>query len=53
MLWMISYKLEQDVKCIIVCPFIALLNKHYQKMMAFRLHCHKFGDKTMTVSNDI
>lgn len=43
MLWMVPPVLNQDAKCMVVCPFIALLEEQYAKTVAAGLKCHNYS----------
>ncbi|KAG1835871.1 hypothetical protein F4604DRAFT_1944010 [Suillus subluteus] len=43
MLWMVPPALDDDAKCIVVCPFVALLEEQYAKTAATGLRCHNYS----------
>lgn len=43
MLWMVPAVLNKETKCIVVCPFIALLDEQYEKTVAAGLKCHNYS----------
>ncbi|KAG1718527.1 uncharacterized protein EDB91DRAFT_1090004 [Suillus paluster] len=42
MLWMVPPVLDEAEKCIVVCPFVALLQEQYMKTAATGLRCHDY-----------
>ncbi|KAG0696940.1 P-loop containing nucleoside triphosphate hydrolase protein [Suillus ampliporus] len=42
MLWMVPPVLDEAEKCIVVCPYVALLQEQYTKTAATGLHCHDY-----------
>jgi hypothetical protein len=44
MLWMVPAVLNKDTKCIVVCPFVALLDEQYKKTVAAGLKCHNYSE---------
>lgn len=43
MLWMVPPAMDEEVKCIVVCPFVALLEEQYAKAAATGLRCHNYS----------
>ncbi|KAG0692522.1 hypothetical protein DFH29DRAFT_882371 [Suillus ampliporus] len=41
-LWMVPPALDDEVKVIVVCPFVALLDEQYHKTAASGLRCHNY-----------
>jgi hypothetical protein len=42
MLWMVPPVIDEDTKCMVVCPFVALLEEQYTKTVAAGLRCHNY-----------
>ncbi|KAG1837982.1 P-loop containing nucleoside triphosphate hydrolase protein [Suillus subalutaceus] len=51
MLWMVPSVLDEEAKCIVVCPFVALLEEQYAKATATGLRCHNYSRSKDVLDN--
>jgi superfamily II DNA helicase RecQ len=50
-LWMVPSVMDEEVKSIVVCPFMALLEEQYSKAVTARLRCHNYSLSKSVLEN--